>query len=358
MTLDFDHAQIVAVGDVDAVEWDRPGSTTWMIDVGDGVDWPMHVVNGTQPGPVALVCGGVHGDELEGPALVAELCRITGSADISGSLMLLPAVSPLGLAARTRYCPVDLVDPNRSFPGDRQGSVTCRIAAMMARSLIPRADLIYDLHGGGATDAIVPSVMIYPREDREQTRLAVNAMVAFGAPASVMANPAGSESMLDGEAARQGKVFGCVELGSFGSIGRDVLEIGRRGIHNVLVDAGIVAGPSRSPLHWKWNAPRFFVALDADHEVRAPASGYLVPNVEIGDQVDVGTVIGEIVDLGSPAIPSLTISAHRSGLVYIRAAGGPVTTGMSIVTLIDEVSGPDAMLAALERAQSNSDMER
>src|SRR3954447_23844327 len=71
-------------------------------------------------GPVALVVGGVHGDEPEGQVAALRLARETDPADLPGQLIIVPGPSPDASRAYTRLWPTG-ANFNRSFPGSPDG---------------------------------------------------------------------------------------------------------------------------------------------------------------------------------------------------------------------------------------------
>src|SRR6478735_1011961 len=79
-------------------------------------------------GPTVLLTGGVHGDEYEGPIALARLiCDLTLKA-IRGRIIVVPSLNLPALLAGKRLSPIDGINLNRCFPGDRNGSPTNLIA--------------------------------------------------------------------------------------------------------------------------------------------------------------------------------------------------------------------------------------
>ena len=77
---------------------------------------PVEVVHGRKDGPVLLVCGGIHGDEINGVEIVRRVLRAKAISSIRGTLIAVPVVNVLGFLQQTRYLP-DRRDLNRCFPG-------------------------------------------------------------------------------------------------------------------------------------------------------------------------------------------------------------------------------------------------
>ena len=83
---------------------------------------PVEVVHGRKDGPVLLVCGGIHGDEINGVEIVRRVLRAKAINSIRGTLIAVPVVNVFGFLQQTRYLP-DRRDLNRCFPGSTQGSL-------------------------------------------------------------------------------------------------------------------------------------------------------------------------------------------------------------------------------------------
>ena len=79
------------------------------------------VVGGSQPGPVLLVSGGVHGDEFEGPLAIMRLFGELQPSEIKGTFIGLVVANAPAFEAATRCNPVDGLDLARQFPGDPSG---------------------------------------------------------------------------------------------------------------------------------------------------------------------------------------------------------------------------------------------
>ena len=77
---------------------------------------PIAVLRGGD-GPTALLTGGNHGDEYEGPIALFDLARTLDPADLAGAVIIVPALNLPAFRAGTRTSPIDRGNLNRSFPG-------------------------------------------------------------------------------------------------------------------------------------------------------------------------------------------------------------------------------------------------
>ena len=128
---------------------------------------PIAVIRGV-PGPTALLTGGNHGDEYEGPVALFDLARTLDPADLTGAVIIMPALNTPAFRAATRTSPIDRGNLNRSFPGSPTGTVTQKIADYVTRGLLPRADVVLDFHSGGKTLEFLPLAACHILPDKAQ----------------------------------------------------------------------------------------------------------------------------------------------------------------------------------------------
>src|SRR6516225_11124102 len=107
-------------------------------------------------GPSVLLTGANHGDEYEGPVALFDLARTLRAEEVSGRVIIVPAMNYPAFLAGTRTSPIDKGNLNRSFPGSPDGTITQKIADYVTRHLLPLADLVLDFHSGGRTLDFLP----------------------------------------------------------------------------------------------------------------------------------------------------------------------------------------------------------
>jgi N-alpha-acetyl-L-2,4-diaminobutyrate deacetylase len=135
-------------------------------------------------GPTALLTGANHGDEYEGPIALFDLASRLTAEEVSGRVIIVPAMNAPAFRAARRTSPIDGGNMNRVFPGRPDGGVTEKIADYFQRSLLPMADLVLDIHAGGKTLEFVPFAAAHQLTDTDQQEKAMAAVAAFGAPYS------------------------------------------------------------------------------------------------------------------------------------------------------------------------------
>ncbi|MCF1596578.1 succinylglutamate desuccinylase/aspartoacylase family protein [Streptomyces muensis] len=111
---------------------------------------PLVLVNGSRPGRRVVITGGVHGGEFIGVDAATRLAGLLEPDDVAGQVVICPVANPPAVyGGRLNISPLDGVNINRVFPGDKDGGPTDRMAAWLFEYLIDGADAYVDLHSGG-----------------------------------------------------------------------------------------------------------------------------------------------------------------------------------------------------------------
>lgn len=280
-------------------------------------------------GPTALLTGGNHGDEYEGPAALFDLARSLDPAALSGRVIIVPAMNYPAFRAGTRTSPIDKGNLNRSFPGRPDGSVTEKIADYFQRYLLPQADLVLDFHSGGRTLDFVPFAAAHILPDKQQEGRCFAAVEAFSAPYSMRMLEIDAVGMYDTAAEDQGKVFVTTELGGGGTARAATIAIAKRGIRNALAHAGILAAPvERRDTIWL-DMPSGDCFLFAEED------GLLEPMIDLGEPVAAGQAVARIHPIGRTGQAPAEYRARLDGMLAARHFPGLVKSGdcMAVVAV-------------------------
>ncbi|TGU94331.1 N-alpha-acetyl diaminobutyric acid deacetylase DoeB [Mesorhizobium sp. M00.F.Ca.ET.151.01.1.1] len=272
-------------------------------------------------GPAALLTGGNHGDEYEGPLALYELARTLDPSQVSGTVIIVPAMNYPAFRAGTRTSPIDKGNMNRSFPGRPDGTVTQKIADYFQRELLPRADIVFDFHSGGRTLDFVPFCAAHTLPDKAQEQKAFAAVAAFSAPFSMRMTEIDAIGMYDTAAEEMGKVFVTTELGGGGTSRAETVRIARRGILNVLRHAGVVAGAVETGKTQWLDMPSGGCFCFAEDD------GMIETMVDLGEPVEEGAVLARIHSTGRTGVAPRDIRAKMSGMLAARHFPGLVKAG-------------------------------
>jgi len=277
------------------------------------------VANGE--GPTALLTGGNHADEYEGPIALFDLARRLRPEEVSGRVIIVPAMNYPAFRAGTRTSPIDKGNLNRTFPGRPDGTVTQKIADFFQRHLLPMADIVLDFHSGGRTLDFVPFAAAHILPDKAQEAASFAAVAAFGAPYSMKMLEIDAVGMYDTAAEEQGKIFVTTELGGGGTSTANTVGIARRGVANVLRHAGILSGePEPAPTRWL-DMPSADCFTFAEHD------GLMEPLVDLGMPVERGDVVARIHSVDRTGTEPVDLRAGLSGILAARHFPGLVKSG-------------------------------
>jgi len=224
-------------------------------------------------------------------------------------------------AAARRTSPIDGGNLNRAFPGASDGTITEKIAHYVTSELLPRADIVLDIHSGGKTLDFVPFAAIHDTGDAAQTKAARAALDAFCAPYAMIMRELDPAGMFDTVAEQAGKTFVTTELGGGGTATAESVGIARRGVRNLLVHAGIVEGAID-------HAPSRLLSMDHDGCFHlSPGAGVLEPCLDLGAMVEEGEPIARIWPIDRNGVAPDEIIARSSGLLAGRHFPGLVAMG-------------------------------
>lgn len=283
------------------------------------------VTNGD--GPTAILTGGNHGDEYEGPAALLDLASRIDAADVQGRVIIVPMMNYPAFQAAKRTSPIDGGNLNRLFPGRPDGTVTEKIADYFQRTLLPMSDYVLDIHSGGKTLDFVPFAAAHVLADKQQQEACVAAMRAFNAPYGTMLLELDSVGMYDSAAEEMGKVFVSTELGGGGSTTRRSVEIARRGVRNFLIHTGIMAGQPTREATVDIDMP------DGRCFVTSYSSGLVEFLVDLGEPVKEGDVVARVHDTARTGSAPAEYRANIDGILVGRHFPGTTRMGDSLAVI-------------------------
>lgn len=280
-------------------------------------------------GPTALLTGGNHGDEYEGPVALSRLAQELRVEDVRGRVIIVPFMNTPAFHAGKRTSPIDAGNLNRSFPGRPDGTVTQKIADYFQRTLLPLADVVLDIHSGGRTLDFLPFAACHVLPDKAQQEASEALMRAFAAPYAMRMLELDAVGMYDSAAEEQGKLFVTTELGGGGTSSARTVAIARRGVRNLLVEAGILRGEIEPAKSVMLDMP------DADCFVASEHGGLLEMCRDLGERVERGEVLARVHDVLRTGAAPVEYRAKRSGILAARHFPGLVQSGDTLAVVAE-----------------------
>ena len=300
------------------------------------------VTNGS--GPTILLCAGNHGNEDEGQLILRRLIHELEPSDVQGRIILFPALNYPADRACKRTSPLDDGNLNRSFPGDGAGSATPAIARFIVDAVLPLVDAGMDLHSAAYQHKYLDTTFLCTCSDTALYHKSVELADAFGAPYMYVVDGKGSPTNFDGAAHAQNISFMSAELGG-GGINQKTIEIGYRGVQNVLAHMNVIAPPETA------SASGGTIYLDAGSRsggVLAPYQGLFEARFDVGDEIAEGQTTGILYSLDEVDRPPKELHFAEPGIVCVKSISARMFQGSSICTTGTPVTR-DEILALSER---------
>jgi predicted deacylase len=289
-------------------------------------------------GPTAVVFGGVHGDEPEGQVAALRLARETEPGDLPGRLIVVPVASPEASQGYTRLWPSG-ANLNRSFPGSPDGPPDEQLADFITRFLIPRADVVVDMHSGGRGSICPPWSEMHMVDDAEQRRQMVEGMLAWNTDFHFVYIDVAGSGLLVGEAERQGKIVVSTELGGGGQVTAATHRVARSGLANVLRHFGVLAGE----VVRRTTEPVIARATEEECYTFAPESGLWETFVDVTERVERGQPLGQLHFIERPDREPTVVTAGMAGVVCSIRAIATTTQGDKLAVVGREVKVEDLL---------------
>jgi hypothetical protein len=260
---------------------------------GAAMEIPYTVVNGTQRGPILALVAGVHASEYPPILALYRLKSMIDPKSLRGTLVLVHIANLPSFQKRTiYYVPQDWKNLNRVFPGDREGTMSQRIAAVLNDEVIGRADAVIDMHCGDGNEALIPYTywMISGRKDLDaKTR---DLALAFGLPHIIIDDTRGHDlktsKYLGNTAILRGKLAITTEAGCLGRTDEESVGLNVRGALSVMRHLGLLAGAPEPAAEPVW--------IDKYEVVNSKWSGVWTPRAPMGSFVREGEIVGTVAD--------------------------------------------------------------
>ncbi len=308
---------------------------------------PVGVVRGG-PGPVVLVTGGNHGDEYEGQVIARRLFERLDPADLTGAVIILPALNLPAVLAGRRVSPLDRGNMNRSFSGAPDRGPTAALAGFDSTHLFPRCSLAIDLHSGGTDPDFITSSYLCLAPYPAQNARALELCRTFALPWAVVAPPSHTAGDLDSAAQAAGCAVISCELGGSGRVSQTALMQGWAGVLRLLAAEGALTPTAAARLGATGAGPTRFADLGAGAAMAtAMHHGLVEPLVRLGEEVSVGQAVALLRDPFDLATPPRAILAEAPGLVLVRRRNALVAPGDHLI-----LTGPEIPIEAVLRAAS------
>jgi uncharacterized protein len=239
----------------------------------------VHELKGAKPGPVLGLVAGIHGDEPLCIEMIRQALSDINLEEFSGTVLALTVANPYAIQAATRNTPLDMINLNRVFPGDPNGTLTEQLAHVISNAFLPRCHYLIDLHSGGNL-ATVDYLYLYEDD------LALSK--AYGC--EYLFHNTHFGGTLTGEALKRKIPALVIELGGGGQRNGHYIDKGTRGIRNVMKHLKMLPGTPEIPeKQWRFTE----LATLRPHQGGILRSA--ITTEQLGSRVPKGTLLGEVI---------------------------------------------------------------
>jgi len=243
------------------------------------IDLPVKVIRAEKPGPVILLTGGLHGDEINGIEIIRRL--LSNLSELrKGAIIAIPLVNIYGFIQNVRGVP-NGKDINRSFPGNKTGSLANLVAYILMSEIIPQIDYGIDFHTGGASRANYPQL-------RCTFNIEKNMELANAFKPPVILHSGLIDKSFRKAAFKKGKHILVFETGESLRYDEFGIEVAIDGTLRMLHYLGMINDAPK--------ADYFTDIYEKSTWIRAKYAGLFRPRIQLGDTIKKRQLIGRITD--------------------------------------------------------------
>jgi len=304
-----------------------------IIDGKDTTFIPISVFHGKQEGPVLGITAGVHGYEyppiMAGQVLISQI----NPANLKGTVILVQVANVAGFLGRSPYLnPVDGKNLNRAFPGEKEGTITEKIAHFITHHVISRSDFFLDMHGGDSPEDLMSYSAYYHHDNKPEISNQGKAMalslefdhiVVFNTTEKDYVKEEYPSLYCSAEAFKRGIPSIDIECGKLGKAEPLLIQQVSKSVMNLLKHLEMYKGvsnlqPTAIIIH-----DRFYLSSEFD--------GIFYTQKSSGEYVSKGMDIGYITNFFGETIA--TLKAPADGILLIILGTPPVNKGETIAVI-------------------------
>jgi predicted deacylase len=283
---------------------------------------PLAIINGAEKGKTLGIIGGTHGTEFASIEAVIRAIKALDPRDMWGAVLAVPVLNGPQFEHKTMFLsPFDQLNLNRVFPGDKEGTLSQRIAYTVYENVIKRCDALMDCHGGDVNEDIHNYVIAGKGDDEEINKTALDMARCF--PTRFINQfPVTPTGMTMCAQSRLGIPCITSESGTPFPVREDEVEFHYVGIMNVLRYFGVIEGK-----------PDMVEPVIGTGNIRLKAKegGIWRPSVTPDLSVKIGDVLGVVTDLFGEEKQKVT--APCDGMVGMMRCYYSVNCGELLVSI-------------------------
>ena len=282
---------------------------------------PVTIINGEKDGKTMLITAGVHGCEYPCIKTAIELAREIAPKKVTGQIIIVHPVNTQGFVGRNAaIVPEDNKNILRVFPGDKNGTISEKIAYVISNELQAKADFYLDIHGGDVHEDLLPHIY-YPGAAKENVvEASIEMAKCFNVPYYVKSNT--TNGTYTSAAIRKSIPSLLIERGGCGLCKEEDVKAYKNDIINVLAYLNIL---EHEIIEKDFKAKEIKEAIYLD----ALNDGCWTCLVKAGENIIKGQKLGEVTDYFGNIID--TYYAEFDAVVLYNTVAFSVTKNSPLV---------------------------
>ena len=295
---------------------------------GETIEIPYLKIKGKKGDQRCIIAGGMHGDEVNGIALVQRFLEYCKKKDIEnhlrGELIIFPILNESGFKNHQRNVAYDNKDLNRCF--NKKGkTASIKIANALEKQFFSKCDIAIDCHDSGKRNILIPHTRVHGYEKRTCAECTKEMAKAFGSKLIIERD--GKRGMLAVEMMKQhGIPVLTIEIGGALKVADKFLDKGLEGIINVLKYVRMLPGNPKIPQKQYYLRDRYGVL--------AKDSGLIRFKKKLGQRVHRGDFIGDI--YVPTKAKSYNLISPVCGLLFSLQHSDQIATGEIMYSILED----------------------
>jgi predicted deacylase len=285
---------------------------------GTEIYMPLIVGKGSDSGPTLLLTALLHGIEVGGYDVIRKLMyEELDFKKVRGRVVAVPIVNPFAFGVSNRFTPQDSADLNRVFPGSPNGTISQRIAHIVVKRLVAKADFVIDYHSCNPPSEMF--TIVDAGGDKQVQEKSWAMAKAFGALS--VTSSAFIPGTFSGYLSSIGKPAITPEL-VFSRRFDPSAEAGAIGTKNVMKFLGMLEGETETlPDALPYNSKLLYTSYLANK------GGFVYFRKNIGEDVAKNEIFAEVLNPWGEVIEQMNAPVDGMIIAYPMAGNQAVTTG-------------------------------
>jgi uncharacterized protein len=258
--------------------------------MGQSIDIPVIVLKGKSDSPVLGLTAAIHGNELNGTAIIHSLANQIDVKQLNGIVIAFPVLNPQGFQLSQRDDIYD-EDLNRIFPGKKDGTESEQFVWGLKEKVLPQFKYLVDIHTAsfGRVNSMYVRVNLKNDTLAQMSKLLQPDIILDSREASAGVITAASKTLRQ-EAEERGIYCVTLEAGDPQVLQSDKIKRGISGIFNILSYLNMIKSTDKNTNdEAKYCSKSYWIYTDK--------GGFLDVKVSVNQRIKKGEIIANQNDL-------------------------------------------------------------